>query len=201
MHCFLFDGLSKTDELNIFQLIGNAVFVNKGNELYKSGYLGIMKSGKATVKRTSGTGDSITMRTLFEGELFGAASVFGSWKEGLSSIVANCGCEVYYIPENVFKNILNTYPQVAINYISYLSDRIRFLNSRIDAFSAKSTENKLYEFLSSIADDKGIVKLTFGMSELARRLNIGRSSLYRDIDSLEKSGLIARNGQNFKILG
>ncbi len=199
LHCFLFDGLSELMENNIYETLAECVTVNRGGELYKIGMLGILKSGKATIMRQSDTGNCVKMRSLNECELFGAASVFGSWKEGSSSIIADGVCEVVYISEVNFKNILASYPAVAINYIEYLSDKIRFLNRKIDTFSAKSTEQKLYEFLLSQADAKNQVKLKFGMSELARRLNVGRTSLYRDIASLEESGLIIREGQNFII--
>lgn len=199
LHCFLFNGISETLEHNIYETLGDSITINRGGELYKVGMLGILKSGKATIMRQSDTGNCVKMRSLNECELFGAASVFGNWKEGSSSIIADSVCEVVYISEVNFKKVLTSYPSVAINYIEYLSDKIRFLNRKIDTFSAKSTEQKLYEFLLSQADGENRVKLKFGMSELARRLNVGRTSLYRDITSLEDNGLISRNGQNFII--
>jgi DNA-binding MarR family transcriptional regulator len=45
--------------------------------------------------------------------------------------------------------------------------------------------------LLSLAKD-GKVEITFGMAELARRLNIGRTSLYRGLDALEQNGSISR---------
>ena len=173
--------------------------LSKGQELYHSGMLGIIYSGSATVKRLNDIGDSITIRTITKNEIFGSASVFGDWKDGMSSIIANEQCQVYYISQDKFCDILNKYSKISINYIEYLSDRIRFLNRKLDAFTTKSTEERLYEFLLSLSDNNGNVNLSFGMAELARRLNVGRTSLYRDISSLESKKLIARNGHNFKI--
>lgn len=199
MNCFLFNGLSEAELLQVKTLIGEAQKISKGEELYRCGSLGIIKSGSATVKRNNETGNSVNMRTIGSCELFGAASVFGNWREGSSSIKALENCEVYYINEAEFQNLLLKYPTVSLNYISYLSDKIRFLNRRIDALAAGSTQNKLYEYLVSVSNSGNAV-LNISMSELARRLKIGRSSLYRDIDSLEESGLIKRDGQIFKIL-
>lgn len=199
MNCFLFNGLSEAELLQVKTLIGEAQMISKGEELYRCGALGIIKSGNATVKRNNETGNSVNMRTIGSCELFGAASVFGDWREGSSSIKALENCEVYYINESEFQNLLLKYPTVSLNYISYLSDKIRFLNRRIDALAAGSTQNKLYEYLVSVSNS-GRAVLNISMSELARRLKIGRSSLYRDIDSLEQSGLIKRDGQIFKIL-
>lgn len=173
--------------------------ISKGSDLYQNGMLGIIVNGSGTVKRLNDIGDSITIRTISKGELFGAASVFGCWKDGMSSIIANEPCEILYISENEFKQLLRQYPQISINYIEYLSDRIRFLNRKLDAFTTKSTEERLYEYLLSQSDNDGNISLNFGIAELARRLNVGRTSIYRDISTLESKGLINRNGHNFKI--
>ncbi len=180
-------------------MLGNTQKITKGKELYRSGMIGIIKSGTATVKRLNDIGDCITIRAISSGELFGAASVFGNWKDGLSSIVAKEDCSVVYITEETFISLLKQYPQISINYIEYLTGRIRFLNSKLDAFTAKSTEQRLYEFMLSQSNNDGIVNLNFGMAELARRLKVGRTSIYRDISSLESKGMLKRDGHNFKI--
>lgn len=196
----MFDGLNCDEISAVSDLLGKPVKVDKGEQLYKNGMLGIIKSGTATIKRHNDIGDAITIRTISQSELFGAASVFGNWKDGMSSIIADTACEVLYITEEKFSDILKLYPQMSLNYITYLSDRIRFLNRKLDAFTAKSTEERLYEYLLAQADIKGNVNLGFGMSELARRLQVGRTSLYRDIESLQSKKLISRDGHNFKIL-
>ncbi len=195
----MFNGLTENEILSVTSLLGNSQKVPKGGELYRSSMIGIITHGKATVKRLNDIGDSITIRTISAGELFGAASMFGNWKDGMSSIVAKEDCLVLYITEQNFTSLLKQYPQISLNYIEYLSDRIRFLNRKLDAFTAKSTEERLYEFLLSLSDSNGFVTLGFGMAELARRLNVGRTSLYRDISSLESKKLITRDGHNFKI--
>lgn len=196
----MFDGLNCDEISAVSDLLGKPVKVDKGEQLYKNGMLGIIQSGTATIKRHNDIGDAITIRTISQSELFGAASVFGNWKDGMSSIIADTACEVLYITEEKFSDILKLYPQMSLNYITYLSDRIRFLNRKLDAFTAKSTEERLYEYLLAQADIKGNVNLGFGMSELARRLQVGRTSLYRDIESLQSKKLISRDGHNFKIL-
>ncbi len=196
----MFNGL-KNDELSsVYNLLGEPETIDKGNQLYKNGMLGIIAEGHATIKRHNDMGNVITIRTISDGDIFGAASVFGSWKDGMSSIISDTACKVLYITEEKFCEILNIYPKIALNYIAYLSDRIRFLNRKLDAFTAKSTEERLYEFLLSQSDGDGKVVLNFGMAELARRLQVGRTSIYRDIESLESKKLINRDGHNFKIL-
>lgn len=195
----MFKGLSDIEIKNVITFFEDSVKFNKGEQIYKNGMLGIIKDGCATIKRHNDIGAAITIRTISQGELFGAASVFGCWKDGMSSIITDMTCEILYLTEDKFCEMLKQYPKISLNYIAYLSDRIRFLNRKLDAFTAKSTEERLYEYLLSQSDINGNVVLDFGMAELARRLQVGRTSIYRDIDSLESKELISRCGHSFKI--
>lgn len=195
----MFNGLSENEKNDALSTLDNSLLFSKGDELYRNGMLGIILNGKATVKRLNDIGDSITIRTISCGDVFGSASVFGNWKDGMSSIVADTSCELLYISEKNFSILLKKFPQISINYIEYLSDRIRFLNRKLDAFTAKTTEERLYEYLLSQSDNDGNIELNFGIAELARRLQVGRTSIYRDIETLESKGLINRNGHSFKI--
>ncbi len=198
MNCFLFSGLSDSEISEIVAKLQPPKAAQKGEELYRTGLIGIIMSGSAKVCRTGETGNVVTVRSMSAGEVFGVASVFGEWKQGKSSVVAKTDCKVLYASEDELKNIFRQFPTVAVNYISFLSDRIRFLNRRIDAFSAGSAVQKLYEYLVSQSVD-GVVTLDFGLAELARRLKMGRSSLYRSLEVLQESGLVTRNKNTFTV--
>ena len=191
MDCFLFDGVDSTKKQQILAELGEPITVKKGQELYVGGSLGIIKSGKGSIKRVGDDGHSVTVRTIAEGEVFGSASIFGNRENCKSSIIALCDTKVIYIEESVFKKIMTDCPEISFNYISYLTDRIRFLNRRVDTFSADNTEQRIFEHLVSMSKD-GKAEISISMAELARRLNIGRTSLYRGLDALEQNGCIAR---------
>lgn len=199
MNCFLFEGLSEEDYTKVLAALGQPVGIPKGGELYRDGSVGIIVSGSARIGRTGSTGESVTVRGIGAGEVFGAASVFGEWKNGKSRITAQTACRVLYISEDVLRKLLSDYPVIAVNYISFLSDRIRFLNRRIDAFSAGSAVQKLYEYLAEMTDGEKSVTLSFGMAELARRLKMGRSSLYRSLEVLQENGLVTRCNNTFTV--
>ncbi len=199
MKCFLFSGLSEAEIRDVFESADCECSFKKGEELYKVGYIGIMLSGSADIIRTGDSGNALTVREAHEDDVFGAASVFGEWKEGKSSIKAKTSCKVVYMSETTLRSIFSKYPSVAAEYIAFLSDRIRFLNRRIDAFTAESAVQKLYEYLVSLSDKDGVVSLDFGMAELARRLKMGRSSLYRSVSVLCESGLVMRIKTGFTV--
>lgn len=198
MKSFLFGGLTDDEIQSVLSLASEPVTVPKNTELYKVGQVGVLLNGSALVCRSGDTGCEVNVRTISSGDVFGVASVFGSWKEGKSKISAKTECTVVYFSEEMLREIFARFPAVTYNYITFLSDRIRFLNARVDAFSVGSAVQKLYEYLVSQAVD-GEVKLGFGLAELARRLKMGRSSLYRCIETLEQNGLIIRNKNIFII--
>lgn len=195
----LFDGLSEKERIIAEKHLSAPVAFSKGDEIYRVGNVGIIVSGKAKIVRRSESGTVMTVRNLNDGEIFGAASVFGEWSTSLSSITATCDVTVRYITEEGLTELFSAFPTVSVNYVRYLTDRIRFLNRKLDAFSAGNTEERLYEYLLSVSDADGRVSLDFGMAELARRLRVGRSSLYRSIDALVSSGLLTREKNEFII--
>ena len=195
----LFTGLSEEERKIAEKHLSAPVRFSKGDEIYRVGSVGMIESGKAKIIRRSESGTVVTVRTVGDGEMFGAASVFGEWSTSLSSITASCDVTVRYITEEGLTELFSAFPTVSVNYVRYLTDRIRFLNRKLDAFSAGNAEERLYEYLLSVSDGQGRVSLDFGMAELARRLRVGRSSLYRSIDSLISSGLVTREKNEFII--
>lgn len=200
MKNFLFEGISEEKYVDIMNSLEKPVKIDSLGELYRCANVGLLISGSAKVIRKNESGKSVTMRTIGENEIFGVASVFGKWNENASSIIAKTPCKVIYISEEQLKRIFKENDKIALNYISFLTDRIRFLNRKIDTFSAQSSDEKLYEYLVSLSDGQNRVKIDFGMAELARRLKVGRSSLYRSIEHLEKGNLIKRD-KNIFIIG
>ena len=197
--CLLFKGLTsqETEKAEAFFL--PAVKLPKGSEIYKNGFLGVIVSGTAKLKRKNDFGGSVTVRTLTANEIFGSASVFGSLKEGSSSIIADRTCVCSYISEQNLRALLTEIPKTAVNYIEFLTEKIRFLNRRVDTFSADCAEQRIYEFLLSVSDENGKAEPSVNLAELARRLKIGRTSLYRCLNSLEDGGLITREGKIFYV--
>lgn len=200
MECELFSGLNEAEVKKALTYFDAPLKFGRKADIYKPKHIGILISGTAKVQRTNRLGSNTTMRSITDGAVFGSASLFGEWNEGFSRIEAFTPCTVCYADEENTVRLFNDMPAVAVNYIKFLSDRIRFLNRKIDTFSAGNTEQKLYEYLLSEADKCNEAELKINMSELARRLHIGRSSLYRSIDALEKNKLIVRDNKSFKII-
>lgn len=84
------------------------------------------------------------------------------------------------------------------NYLSFLSDRIDYLNKKITYITAGSAERKLATFFASF--EKAEFELPVSFSSLSDMLDIGRASLYRALDKLVSDGCIERDGNDIKII-
>lgn len=156
--------------------------------------LGLMISGKAQVFH-----GRVVMNTLAAGDVFGAAALFGPSEEYVSTVRADTDCRVLFLSQDTVSRWMAAVPLVAENYVRFLSDRIRFLNRRLATLTAGQTQGKLWRYLLSKRDAKGCVTVPGGMRELARRLDMSRSSLYRSLDMLTESGRISRQGKTIYI--
>lgn len=69
--------------------------------------------------------------------MFGAAALFGKDSGYVSTVISKTASDVLFVSESKVKELITSDSQVALAYISFLSDRIRFLNRKISAFTAK----------------------------------------------------------------
>ncbi len=159
--------------------------------------LGVLCIGKAKV-RSRGVG-GVTIRQLSEGSCFGVASLFNDADKYVSQIEALDKCEVILVPQSVLSEKMMQYPELAVNYIRFLTGRIVYLNTLIDAYSSPNIESKLARYLTAYSQDHEL-SFEISMSELARILGTGRASLYRATEVFVQRGLIRRDGKTFVIL-
>jgi CRP-like cAMP-binding protein len=100
---------------------------------------------------------------------------------------------VLFLPEELIVWFMRRDPIITENYITYLSDRIWFLNTKISALTAGSAEQRLAVFLL----EQGSVSSS--MTDLSHQLNVGRASLYRALDVLEADGYIRKGSKSIEV--
>lgn len=161
--------------------------------------VGIVTVGSAIVRKPHGTGDSVVLRRLDSGDMFGVAALFVDGDRYVTEIAALTACSVTFFPEQLVNELLERDSVFAKNYIAVLSGRINFLNMLIAGYSAQTVSGKLAHFLLMNACGD-TVTMPYGMSELAERLGVGRASLYRVVDEFVGDGIISRDGKRIIVL-
>lgn len=150
--------------------------------------IGIIVKGKAIVRSYA---DGVIINKLNKNDIYGVAALFD--KPTHSTIVqAITECSIITIDKGFIEKCVYESGKASINYIQFLAQKISFLNKKINAFTAKSAENKLYTYLLQLPRDGNVLELSVDMSTIAKMIGIGRATLYRSFDKLEKNGTIIK---------
>lgn len=133
---------------------------------------------------------------LKDGEIFGAAFLYNQSYEFENTVTALTPLKVVIIEKDGVDELIKCDSSISFNYISYLSERIGFLNSKIEGYTKPNAEEKLMLYLKKNADmNNGKCEISVSMTELSHVLQISRASLYRVIEALESQGKICRDGK------
>ena len=90
-----------------------------------------------------------------------------------TTLTALSPCSAAFFPQEQVAELLRDTPGAAANYIRYLSGRIHFLSRKIEGLTAPGAAGKLARCLLA---EGGVLSCT--ATELARRLDVSRASLY-----------------------
>ena len=170
----------------------NEVVYDKTN-FYRS--LGIVLEGKLRVTKENADKRPIVMSTLQRGAMFGAAALFNSEPEYATKVTAIERSRVLFLPQRLVKRMIEREPDIAENYIRYLSERILFLNRKIYFLTAGTAEQRLAGFLLDNLAVGEFSEMPMTMHRLADALNMSRASLYRAFDELTASGAVSKQGK------
>lgn len=166
-----------------------------GDSIYQphqfSRSLGILLSGGIRVTR-----GSLVISVLNPGNMFGAAALFADPNEDYATTLTVCNpCRVVLLTQELVSRLMDADSCLRDNYIRYLSGRIRFLSQKISSLVADGVEGRLKQYLLTNLTPEH-PRLTCSATELAKRLDISRASLYRAFDMLEQQKLIRRHGRS-----
>ena len=151
--------------------------------------IGVILKGKATIR--SGE-DGVIIKKLSVGDTYGAASLFDK-PTYLTEVIASTNCTVATFNKNFVEKCISYNSIVAKNYITFLAKRITFLNNKINSYTAKNAQSKLYSYLLQLPrNEDNTVDLPVSLSTLAKMIGIGRASLYRSFEKLESNGIITK---------
>lgn len=148
----------------------------------------ILLSGQAEVKNC----DQVVLNSILSGDCFGVAAVFHPVEEYVTTVVAMTEVTLVYLTDQWLQALFAAEPVTAVNYISFLSQKICFLNRKIDSFTANTAQDAVVLWLTRHRIESRVALPPGGYTRLAKELNLGRASLYRALDALEAGGKIVR---------
>ena len=204
---FLFADIPDCELQNIFfDVKVNQKDFNAGQSIFFAGWpFGMLLSGKASVIKDR-NGTPVFFRLLKAGDIFGVSNLFAkenseNFEKVPTSIYAKTKCRVVFFTVRDIEKIILQNKTITRNYIEFLTDRICFLNQKIDAFTAGTAEKKVIKFLLSLeCDPNERINLPMSLLKTAEMLDISRATLYRILEQLCQNGLIRRDKKCICIL-
>lgn len=136
---------------------------------------------------------------LGPGDCFGAANLFGEDPTYPTEIVSDSAVTCIRISEADLVSFFTAYSASALNYIAFLSNKIRFLNRRVGDFSCGSAEKKVARLLI-LSLDEGDSLMLGNLCRTAEEIGLGRASLYRVLADLEGRDIIRKDGKKITVL-
>lgn len=192
---FLFDGISKKDISYCCAFDGYEISTYQRGDIMQSALtdkkIGIILEGKATIISSD---DGVIIKKLQKNDIYGVAILFDEPKY-LTRVVADGKCSVLTLSKEFVLKCIEYSSKISLNYIEYLAKKISFLNSKIGSYTAKNAENKLYSYLLQLPREDNKIVLKTDFSAIAKMIGIGRASLYRAFEKLEKDGFIIKNNK------
>ncbi len=199
---FIFKGLNQQSVKKISSTFSEIQHFKKGEIIYSGedfkNALGFIVKGNAVA--VSNNENKLHLKSFGENMCFGAAALFDGNDTYVSTVIAKTDIEILFISEQQLKEIFLKYPQTAINYIAFLSDKVRFLNTKLRVISCVSAEDTVLTYLSNVTDSDGFANIPKNMTVFAKMLGLSRASLYRVLDNLEKNGSILKENNKFKVI-
>ena len=134
------------------------------------------------------------LKTVIQPTVIGLATLFDKTETYISTVLAKTETTLLVFSEDMIDKIIVENPFFAKRLIVLLTEKLRYLNHRIDFYTTSGVEGKLYAYIIS----EGVVELP--MTKLSEILDIGRASLYRAIASLEEKGYIKKQGKKIILI-
>ena len=145
--------------------------------------------GAVKVFKTSQDGKEQILQIIRPGESFNDVPVFGG-DVNLTSAEAMGKVVLNYIKKSDLETVLREFPQVSLNVIHVLSERVRQLVSLVEDLSFRQVTGRVAKMLLEYAGDGSGDRPRLTQQEMAAMIGTAREMVGRSLKSLEEEGMI-----------
>jgi CRP/FNR family cyclic AMP-dependent transcriptional regulator len=205
----LFSELSDKDLEKIIQVASKQKY-HKDNLILLEEEVGstmfIILNGRVKISRISDDGREVILSILSDGDFFGEMSLLDGHTRS-ANVTAIEESELLVIRREEFLQMLRDFPQIAINLLKELAQRIRKSDEHIKSLSLQDATGRVASTLLRIAEDSGvfrkgqveIAELPL-QQDLANMAGTSRETISRVIKSLCEDGFLKKTSGKIIIL-
>lgn len=199
--CPLFKGLNEEQTKQI-SLLAEMVTVRKGRMIFSEGEFAeafyVVADGGITIFKLSASGREQILKSCGPGSSFAEAALFADGKYPAYAR-AQEDSRVIRLKRDAFFNLINSNPQIALNMIAMMSERLRGFTRKIEQLSLMGVVPRLADYIARNSDGKAEFVLDISKGELASLLGTVPETLSRAFAKLKSSGYISEVGSAIHI--
>jgi CRP/FNR family transcriptional regulator len=146
-------------------------------------------AGVVKVFKTSASGKEQILQIIRPGESFNDVPVF-TGGVNLANAAAMGNARLNIINKNDLEGVLRRYPQVALNVIKVISQRVQQMVSLVEDLSFRHVTGRVAKILLEYAGEDNNDKPRLTQQEMASMIGTARELVGRSLKSLEEEGVI-----------
>lgn len=189
--------LSSSGKIEICEFCKDEIIYSRRDFKMKVGFV---LTGECEVLRSGGGDNDIEINAIKSGGSFGVLAVFSNNAEYPTTIKASKNTVIAFIDKATVISITKKNPKIAMNVITFLSERISFLNERLNTFSGTSTLGKLASYLLFVRKETGSDSFILKKTKASEAVGVGRASVYRALNELVEKGVISMEDKSIIII-
>ncbi len=165
-------------------------------------YLMIVSMGCVRGEMIDAAGKVFRVEDIEAPRAVAPAFLFGPENKFPVNVIAECDCELLYIPKSELHIIFHKNNKIMLNFIEAISARVHFLTKKIKGIFLQTIKGKIAEYLITLADqvDGNEIVLNKGQSWLAEKFGVTRPSVGRVFSEFVQNGIIEMEGKKIKIV-
>ena len=160
----------------------------------------IIVKGAARGEMQKFNGDTIVINQMKAGEVLASAFLFGKNNVFPVDLIALENSEFLFLDKEKYLDLIQSDKRLLLNFIREISNKSQYLSKRIwFNFTHKTIEEKVLSYIKENAQDDKI-KLLPSISALAKKFEVSRPALSREISSLCKRKILKKIENNVYII-
>jgi CRP-like cAMP-binding protein len=132
-------------------------------------FIGIVVCGTVEIFSTSQS-HKVLLKTAGAGAMFGVANLYSEEASFPSKIISKGNTQILLISVEAFKALLENNSIAMKNFLSFMSQKVLYLNKKIASYTVGNNESKVAYFLLDNNVD-GVVELNINLSDVAVMLD------------------------------
>jgi len=161
----------------------------------------IIQTGKVAIAKNTPAGEKI-LATLGDGDFFGEMAIMGMQDRRAASVKTLSETTVLELSREAFEGLIRRSPEIAMNVIRTMTERVRDANGKLAALIHKNDWYRLSAYLQYMANDRGHPAprqeagkvFTLKVEGLAPILGVTPENVSKYFTAARKARILGQNG-------